>query len=254
VVRFAGKAAVVTGGGSGIGAAICRRLAEEGATVAVADIDVKAGTLVARSIMESGGAAFFAEVDLGDLDSIAGVADAIGRHVNAVHVLVNNAGIVRRSLIANTGSDDWTAQITINLRAPAVMAKAMLPMLRTEGGAIVNISSEGAFRPRSSQWVYDSSKAGVGALTRAMAVEFADYGIRANEVAPGWIVTEMHFATAPDPLARKRELEEMSNDQCIMGRLGRPSEIAGVVAFLASDDASYITGSTLHADGGMGLG
>jgi NAD(P)-dependent dehydrogenase (short-subunit alcohol dehydrogenase family) len=144
--------------------------------------------------------------------------------------------------------------MAVNLRAPALMAQALLPLMRSRGGAIVNISSEGAFRPRPDQWVYDASKAGVGALTRVMAVELAQHGIRANEVAPGWIVTEMHFASAPDPPARKRELEGLRTDLCILRRLGRPAEVAAAVAFLASDDASYLTATTLHVDGGMGLG
>jgi NAD(P)-dependent dehydrogenase (short-subunit alcohol dehydrogenase family) len=144
--------------------------------------------------------------------------------------------------------------MAVNLRAPALMARAVLPLMRASGGAIVNISSEGAFRPRASQWVYDSSKAGLGALTRVMAVEFAKHGIRANEIAPGWIVTEMHFGSAADPVARKQQLEGLAIDQCILGRLGRPPEVAAAAAFLASDDASYLTATTLHVDGGMGLG
>ena len=250
--RLRNRVAVVTGGGSGIGAAVCRRLAAEGATVGVVDIDRVAAERVARDL--DGGSGLVLQVDLADAEAITGLAERVREHVGAVHVLVNNAGILRRSRIQDTGDADWATQIAVNLRAPALVARALLPLLRAEGAAVVNISSEGAWRPRSAQWVYDSSKAGLGALTRVMAVEFAEHGIRANEVAPGWIVTEMHFGSAVDPQARKHELEQMSNDQCILGRLGRPEEVAAAVAFLASDDSSYLTATTLHVDGGMGLG
>jgi NAD(P)-dependent dehydrogenase (short-subunit alcohol dehydrogenase family) len=141
--------------------------------------------------------------------------------------------------------------MAINLRAPALMAKALLPLLRAAGGAaIVNISSEAGFRPRPNSWVYDASKAAICALTRSMASEFYPYGIRVNTVAPGWTVTDMHFARAADPEARKRELEEKEYDGCILRRLGRPEEIANAIYFLASDEASYITATTLHVDGG----
>jgi NAD(P)-dependent dehydrogenase (short-subunit alcohol dehydrogenase family) len=122
--------------------------------------------------------------------------------------------------------------------------------MKKEGGSIVNISSEGAFRAQANRWVYDATKAGVWSLTRGMAVEFFSYAIRANCVVPGWIVTEMHFASAPDPQARKLELENLEDKACIMRRLGRPEEIANAIAFLASDEASFITATTLHVDGG----
>ena len=114
----------------------------------------------------------------------------------------------------------------------------------------MNLSSEGGFRPRPHCWVYDATKIGMCALTRSMAAEFVEYGIRANTVAPGWTVTEMHFGSAPDSAARKRELEELVMDGALIRRLGRPEEIAAAIAFLLSDDASYMTGTTLHVDGG----
>ena len=123
--------------------------------------------------------------------------------------------------------------------------------MKTNGGAIVNISSEGAFRARSDHWVYDASKAGLLSLTRSMAVEFNDYGIRVNAVAPGWTVTEMHFGDADEPEEKRQELLSRENGGCLMNRLGRPEEIAAAIAFLCSADASYITGTTLHVDGGQ---
>jgi 3-oxoacyl-[acyl-carrier protein] reductase len=252
-MSFQGKNVFVTGGASGIGAATAVCFAQAGAQVIVADVDGVRARQVVSSIKEEGGAAFFQHVDLTHEESIAACGRELSNRLTDLRVLVNNAGIVRRKAIAETDHEDWDAQTTINLRAPALMAKALLPLLQKRGGAIVNISSEGGYRPRADHWVYDATKAGVGALTRAMAVEFAPFGIRANAIAPGWIVTEMHFGQAPEPQTRKAELEQMEHPSCIMRRLGRPEEIAEAVFFLAGDGASYITGTTLHVDGGQGI-
>lgn len=130
------------------------------------------------------------------------------------------------------------------------MTQMLLPLLKKVGGAIVNLSSEGGFLGRPRQVVYDAIKAAVVSVTKTMAYEFVDYGIRVNAVAPGWIVTEMHFGNAPDPAARKHELETTPIASCIMQRRARPEEVASVIAFLVSEDASYMTGTTLHVDGG----
>lgn len=248
-----GQNVLVTGGASGIGAAVAFRFAQAGAHVIIADVDSERAHQMLDLIRNAGGQAEHQQVDLADEDSIAACGRDLGARLPDLHVLVNNAGIVRRKAIAATDHEDWDAQIAINLHAPALMAKALLPLMQRSGGAIVNISSEGAFRPRADHWVYDATKAGICALTRSMAVEFAPLGIRANAVAPGWIVTEMHFGQAPDPAARKAELESLVHENCILRRLGRPEEIAAAVFFLASDDASYITGTTLHVDGGQGI-
>ena len=252
-MNFQGKNVLVTGGASGIGAAIAVRFAQAGAHVVIADVNNERAQQVIDKIKQAGGQAAFQYVDLADEESIAACGQELCARLTGLNVLVNNAGIVRRRAIADTGHEDWDAQIGINLRAPALMAKALLPLMQQSRGAIVNISSEGAFRPRADHWVYDAAKAGLCSLTRTMAVEFAPLGIRANAIAPGWIVTEMHFGHAPDPQTRKAELESMVHENCIMRRLGQPEEIAAAVFFLASDDASYITGATLHVDGGQGI-
>lgn len=251
MMRFDGKTALVTGGASGIGAATASRFAEEGALVVVADCNAEKGQGVVHNIRERGGSALFCEVDLADEGSIRRCGAALAAELPSISILINNAGIVRRSSIESTSNDDWMPQIAINLRAPALMAQAVLPLMKSTGGAIVNVSSEGAFRARAEHWVYDATKAGICSLTRAMAVEFSPYGIRANAVAPGWIVTEMHFGNAPDPVAKKREMEDEEISACIIGRLGRPHEVANAILFLASEAASYVNATVLLVDGGL---
>lgn len=251
-MSFSGKIVLVTGGASGIGAATARVFGQEGAHVLIVDRDVDKANEIVDKIRGTGGTASFYEVDLADAENIAACCAKVRADFDRLDVMVNNAGIVQRAPIAETGDADWHPQIDINLRAPALMAKGLLPLLKaSEYASIINISSEGGYRARRDHWVYDATKAGISALTRAMAVEFAPFGIRANAIAPGWIVTEMHFGDAPDPEARKQEMLAMENRGCLMNRLGRPEEIADAVLFLASKRASYITGTVLHVDGGL---
>lgn len=250
---FTEKTVLVTGGASGIGAAVATLFAQKGAHVIVADKDRERAEQVIEALVAEGGKASFQYVDLADEESISRCGSTLVNSLDHLNVLVNCAGLVRRSSIVDTDRQDWDLLMAVHLRAPALLAKALLPLMKQSGGAIVNITSEGAYRPRIDHWVYDASKAGLASLTRAMAAEFAIYGIRVNAIAPGWIVTEMHFADAPDPEARKAELEALDHGGCIMHRLGKPTEVATAVLFLASDDASYITGTTLHVDGGQGI-
>jgi 3-oxoacyl-[acyl-carrier protein] reductase len=234
----------------GIGAATSRRLASEGATVVIADRDAAFAERTVAAIHSAGGAAWFQPVDLADQRSIEAMGRAVAERTDRLHGLVNNAGIVRRTKIVDTGDDDWLPQTAINLRAPALCAKALLPLLKAGPGHIVNIASEAGFQPHGGKWVYDATKAGIWSLTRTMAVEFAEFGIRANTVAPGGTVTEMHFLKAPDPEKRRLELQQQVTQGEIMKRMARPEEIAAPIAFLLSDDASFITATTLHVDGG----
>jgi NAD(P)-dependent dehydrogenase (short-subunit alcohol dehydrogenase family) len=245
--RFADCSFVVTGGCAGIGRATVDRLVSDGARVFIVDVDEATGASVANG---SAGAVRFVQTDLTDPSAIESMGATIADQCEALHGLVNNCGIYRESSIAETGDADWETQVSINLRAPALCARALLPLLKRGPGHIVNLSSEGAYKAYQNRWVYDATKAGVVALARNMAVEFNRFGIRANSVAPGWVVTEMHFAGHRDPEVRKRELETMEYDGAILGRLARPQEIASAIAFLLSDDASYITATTLHVDGG----
>ncbi len=248
--RFADKYILVTGGAMGIGRATAERLSVEGASVLIADINEIVGAQTVAAINAKGANAQFFQVDLSREESIVALGKAVHDRTPNLHGLVNCAGIYRTGSIADTGDADWQRQIDINLRAPALCIRELLPLLKGGPGHIVNLSSEGAFRPYGERWVYDATKAGIIALTRNCASELVEFGIRANAVAPGWTVTEMHFGDAPDPAARKKELEEYDMKGAVMRRLGRPEEIAAAIVFLLSDDASYITATTLHVDGG----
>jgi meso-butanediol dehydrogenase/(S,S)-butanediol dehydrogenase/diacetyl reductase len=251
IIRFKDKIAFITGGASGIGRATALRLASEGAQVIIADKNAVLGKQTVARIVQEGGKAFFIEIDLSDDQSVEAAAPALAEQVPALHFLVNNAAIVRQGSIEDGGwLANWEIETRSGLRGWLLMTQALLPLLKKEGGAIVNLSSEGGFLGRKRQVVYDAIKAALVSVTKTMAQEFVDYGIRVNAVAPGWVVTEMHFAQHPDPEARKKELETAPITSCIMKRTASPDEIAGAIAFLLSDDASYITGTTLHVDGG----
>ena len=189
-MRFSDRIALVTGGASGIGRATVFRLAEEGAQVIVADRDIDLGRRAIAQVQEHGGRGFFQEVDLADEESIKQLGMTIAEEVPFLNVLVNSAGIGGGATIENTGHADWDLQVAVNLHAPALVTQALLPLLKVQGGAIVNISSDGAFFGRGGCWVYDATKAGIVALTRSMAAELFPYKIRANSVAPAGVPPE----------------------------------------------------------------
>ena len=250
-IRFADKVALITGGASGIGRATANRLAAEGAHVIIADNNAEMANRAVAEIQETGGKVHYVETDLADDESVIDAARAVAEKFSALHLLVNNAAILRTGKIEDGAwLPNWEPETAIGLRGWVLMTQHLLPLLKKDGAAIVNLSSEGGFLGRPGQWVYDAIKAGLVSLTKTMASEFVEYNIRVNAVAPGWIVTEMHFGNAPDPATRKKELEETPITSCIMKRLAKPEEVASAIAFLLSDDASYITGQTLHVDGG----
>ena len=250
-IRFRDKAALITGGASGIGRATANRLASEGAHVIIADKNAEMARKAVAEIQETGGKALFVEVDLADDESVQAAVHAVAKQFSTLHILVNNAAILRTGKIEDGAwLPNWDIETATGLRGWVMITQLLLPLLKKEGGAIVNLSSEGGYLGRPRQWIYDAIKSALVSVTKTMAYEFIEYDIRVNAVAPGWIVTEMHFGGAADPDARKKELEELSISSCIMKRLAAPEEIASTIAFLLSDDASYITGQTIHVDGG----
>lgn len=243
--RFDGVSAVVTGGASGIGAAIVRRLASEGARVTVADLDAARARAVAK---EADGAAV--QVDVADTASVKAAFDEIG----PVDLLVNNAGADRFAFFVDTTPDEWDFVLGVNLRGTMACTHAVLgAMQQRRSGVIVNVSSEAGRGGTVAGAPYAAAKAGVIGFTKAIAMESVRYGIRCNAVAPGPVETPLlnDAALAAGPLGAK--LKQAMIDATAMGRSGTPEEVAAAVAFLACDDASFLTGQTLAVSGGLSM-
>jgi NAD(P)-dependent dehydrogenase (short-subunit alcohol dehydrogenase family) len=253
--RFTGRTVLVTGGAAGIGRACVDRFIDEGAQVVIVDRNVDAGERVLNEIKGRGKDARFVALDLSDSTATEAAAHALNSELGTIHALVNSAGLVhvdgrQSNPFVERGLAGWDPLVTVNLKAIGTLVHTMLPALTAGRASIVNISSEAAFKARSDRWIYDMTKAGLLSMTRSMAAALANRGIRVNAVAPGGTITEMHLNDAADPEARRREMEN-TKTASLLGRLARPHEIAAAITFLASDDASFITATTLQVDGGL---
>ncbi|NMG40719.1 glucose 1-dehydrogenase [Chelativorans sp. ZYF759] len=245
-----GKCAIVTGAASGIGYAIAERFLREGAKVMFADIDVQKGERAEADLKKLGDARFVKADVSRRLDAhnlVAAALDSFGD----IDILVNNAGIVHGAGFLDLKEEDFDRVIGVNLKGSFLVGQAvaryMVEKVEKGGpaGVIVNMSSVNAVFAIANQVPYSISKGGVSQLTKVMALSLAPHGIRVNAIGPGSIMTEMLASVNSDPAARNKILSRTP-----LGRIGEPSEIASVAAFLASDDASYITGQTIYADGG----
>ncbi len=239
---LSGKRAVVIGGARGIGGEIATRFADEGARVSVLDRLVDCGSKLAADI-----GADFHEVDLADPHSARSVTEAAVGALGGVDILVNSAGILRLGPLLDTTTESWDEIFSINTRAMLttmqVAARSMLDA--GHGGTIINIASMAAKKGGANEGAYAASKAAVVALTRVAALEWGCHGITANAVCPGYILTEMGADTRTE-----KDVETWAS-YSPLGRIGRPSDVAGVALFLASTDAGYLTGQAINVTGGM---
>jgi len=248
--RLDGKVAVITGAGSGIGRVSAELFAAEGAKVVVADVVATNAAEVAAGIVGTGGEAVAVSVDVSDEAQVATMVHAAVENSGGLHVLFNNAGIFPDDDggVLDTPPETWQKVMEVNLKGVWLGCRAAVPaMLASGGGSIVNVASFVALvGAATAQIAYTASKGGVLAMTREIAVEYARQGIRANSLCPGPIETPLLAELLSDPARRQRRLVHIP-----VGRFGRPEEIARAALFLASDDASFVTGSALVVDGGI---
>jgi 2-hydroxycyclohexanecarboxyl-CoA dehydrogenase len=247
-MRFEGRTALVTGGIGGIGAATASRLAAEGAKVAVCDLHLGPAQELAADL---GGVGL--QMDVGDSESVGIAVAAAEEQLGPIDVLVNNAGIGGELFFTQTPEVVWDNIIKVNLRGVLAVTHAVLPGMQERGrGAIVNVASEAGRVGSKMSVVYSTTKAGVIGFTKAIAKESARYGVRVNAVAPGPIDTNM--VRAAEMLGDKgAKFVQGMIDSTEMKRLGEPDEVAATIAFLASDEASFITGETVGVSGGLGM-
>jgi len=243
------KVALVTGGGRGIGKACCVALAAEGAKVCVGyGASEAAAAETVADIEAAGGEAFALHCDVSEPQAAGAAVGAVTERYGALHILVNNAGIIRDNLLLAMKDEEWDDVIGVNLSGAARMSRAALrPMMRAREGAIINLSSVAASKPGRGQANYAATKGGIEAMTRALAAEMGRKNIRVNAVAPGVIVTDM------TTVVRDHAGDDIKASLALR-RFGEAREIASVVTFLASPAASYITGAVIPVDGGFKMG
>lgn len=241
-----GKVAVVTGGSRGIGRAICVRLAAMGALVYINYVSrSSAAEETQKIIVDKGGKAEIVGFDVADGDAVQSAFKQIISEAGGIDILINNAGITRDGLMARMKEADWDAVVDTNLKGAFLCAKAASrTMMKNKWGRIVNISSVSGFAGNPGQVNYSAAKAGLGGMTKAMAREYASRNITVNGVAPGYIETEM------TELLEKATQDQIKNE-IPLAVFGQVEDIAGAVAYLVSEDGRYVTGQTIHVNGGM---
>ena len=247
MTRFTDHVAVVTGAGSGLGRATAHRFGDEGATVAAVDLDVDAAEKTAAEIGERGGNARAYQVDVTDPAAVKSTVDGVAADLGRPQVLVNSAGIGGFAHTVDETYERWSAILGVNLTGTFLMCQAALPHMLDGGGAIVNVASNAGLMGQPYSAAYCASKGGVVNLTRALSVEYLKRGVRVNAVAPGGMNTPMIAGfTMPEGV----NLKEFARVTSPLG-YAEPEELAGLIAYIASDDARYMTGSIVSIDGGI---
>jgi meso-butanediol dehydrogenase / (S,S)-butanediol dehydrogenase / diacetyl reductase len=246
--RIENKVAIVTGSGSGIGAATAKLFAQEGAKVVVADIRAEAAEATAAGIRAAGGDAIAIPTDVSCGDQVKALMEKTVHHYGALHILHSNAGVLMPDTIESTTEDAWHRTMAVNVNGSYYCCRYGIPAMRASGGgAIVITSSTSGFQGEQSLCAYNTSKGALINLSRHLAVQHAKEGIRVNCICPGWVDTPFN-----DPVYETTGFDESSLDSFVpLGRQGTPEDIASSVLFLVSDEASYITGQMLIVDGGM---
>jgi NAD(P)-dependent dehydrogenase (short-subunit alcohol dehydrogenase family) len=249
--RLEGKAALITGAGSGIGRACAQMFAGEGARVALAGRRRKPLDAVAKEIAAAGGDAMAVSCDVSQRASVEAAVAAVAKRFGRLDIVVNNAGALLVATVVGTSDEDWNRILGVNLTGTFLVSRAALPELRKSGGgSIINIGSVLGLVGMKQRAAYAASKGGVTMLTKAMALDHADEGVRVNCICPAIVETELVsqlFAKQPDPNALRRERA----GQIPLGRMGRPEDVAYLALFLASEESAWLTGAALPLDGGL---
>jgi NAD(P)-dependent dehydrogenase (short-subunit alcohol dehydrogenase family) len=252
-MKLQDQVVVITGSGAGIGRHSAMAFAREGARVVVADIDGGGAAGTAAAIEQAGGVALAVETDVSRPEAVERLVARTVEAFGAVHVLFNNAAIQVNKTVEETAFEEWNRQMAVNVGGVFLCSKFFLPHLRKTRGVILNMSSVNGFFVEPMCAGYCASKAAIVGLTKALAVDYGRHGVRVNAIAPGYIdagLAEGYFLAQPDPAAARAAAGNLH----MLGRIGRPEEVARVAVFLASADASFMTGSTVVVDGGFSSG
>ena len=245
-MKLKDRIAIVTGGGKGIGAEICLRLASEGAKVVIAEMDIENGEKISKKIQDNNGEVIVVETNVAEEDSANNMADAAIKKFGKIDILINNAGIRHINNILDHTKQQWDDMISVNLTGPYLCCKSVIPhMIKNGKGKIINFGSIASFMGRPDRVAYVAAKSGILGLTRALAVDLTGKNINVNTICPGLISTPFNQKFAEDPTNG-----EAWGKETIVGRWGLPSDISGAAVFLSSDDADFINGSEIKIDGG----
>jgi 3-oxoacyl-[acyl-carrier protein] reductase len=244
------RVAIVTGSARGIGAATARRLAEDGMAVGVLDLDEAACAGTVKEIADAGGRALAVGADVSKTDQVAAAVDRVAAELGGPTVLVNNAGVIRDNLLFKMTDDDWDTVLGVHLRGAFLMSRAVQKyMVDQRYGRIVNLSSSSALGNRG-QVNYSAAKAGMQGFTKTLAIELGPFGITANAVAPGFIVTDMTAATAARVGVPFEDFQKLAADRIAVRRVGLPADVANVISFLVSEGAGFVSGQVIYVAGG----